>query len=48
MNNNILGGLFGEIEKPLNNKGELLLADIKETTNGYVVLADVLVSKRRY
>lgn len=39
--NNILGGLFGEVEKTIKQQGELLLADIKETTNGYVVLADV-------
>jgi len=39
--NNILGGLFGEVEKTIRQQGELLLADIKETANGYVVLADI-------
>jgi HSP20 family protein len=39
--NGILGGLFGDVEKTIRQQGELLLADIKETANSYVILADV-------
>lgn len=39
--NNLFGGLLNEVQKNVKQQGELLLADIKETTNGFVVLADV-------
>lgn len=39
--NSIFGGLLGEVEKNVKQHGELLLADIKETTTSFVVSSDV-------
>lgn len=38
--NNLFGGLLNEVQKTVKQHGELLLADVKETTNGFVILAD--------
>ncbi len=39
--NNIFGGLLSEVEKNVKQQGQLLLADIKETSTSFVVVADV-------
>ena len=37
----VFGGIFNQVEKTIKEKGELLLSDIKETTNGFIISADV-------
>lgn len=39
--NNFFGGLLGEVQKTVKQHGEVLLADVKETATGFIVLADV-------
>lgn len=39
--NNIFGGLLGEFQKTIKQNGEVLLADVKETNTGFIVLTDV-------
>lgn len=40
--NNILGGLFSEMENAVKNQGaQLLTADIKETNTSFIVYSDV-------
>lgn len=39
--NNMFNGIFKELEKNVKQEGVLLTADIKETANSFVVLADI-------
>lgn len=39
--NNIFGGFLGEVQRSIKEQGELLLADVRETSNSFVILADV-------
>lgn len=39
--NGIFGGIFKEVENSVKKNGVFLTADVKETANSFVVLADV-------
>jgi HSP20 family protein len=39
--NTLLGGLLGEVQKTVNQYGEVLLADIKETPTSFFVISDI-------